>query len=281
MEEKCEAIDLNKCHQVVSDLINKAGEIIDSRNAHRKEFLTKQGDIDLVTETDKEVESLLIKGLQNEFPNHRFIGEEESSAEGAPHKLTDSPTWIIDPVDGTMNFVHAFPHSCISVGLVVKKVTELAYVFNPMLKQLFHARRGQGAFYNNQSITVSGQKQLSNALITSEFGTSRDPEKMQVVKENFSKLVERAHGIRMLGSAALNMSMVALGAADAYYEFGIHAWDVCAADLLVREAGGVVIDPAGGAFDMMSRRALAAATPELAQELSATLTQFYPQPRDD
>lgn len=281
MNEKHETIDLDKCHQVASDLINKAGEIISTRNAHRKEFITKQSDIDLVTDTDKEVENLLIKGLKKEFPNHRFIGEEESSAEGAPHALTDLPTWIIDPVDGTMNFVHAFPHSCISVGLVVRKITELAYVFNPMLKQLFYARRGQGAFYNDQSITVSGQKQLSNALITSEFGTSRDPEKLKVVKENFSNVVEKAHGIRMLGSAALNMSMVALGAADAYYEFGIHAWDVCAADLLVREAGGVVIDPAGGPFDIMSRRALAAATPELAQELSEILTQFYPQPRDD
>lgn len=84
-----------------------------------------------------------------------------------------------------------------------------------------------------------------------------------------------------MGSAALNMSMVALGAADANYEFGIHAWDVCAGDLIVREAGGVVIDPSGGTFDMMSRRVLAASSMELAQELANTLTQFYPQPRDD
>lgn len=89
------------------------------------------------------------------------------------------------------------------------------------------------------------------------------------------------YSIRVLGSAALNMSMVALGAADANYEFGIHAWDVCAGDLIVREAGGVVIDPSGGTFDMMSRRVLAASSMELAQELANTLTQFYPQPRDD
>ncbi|XP_075161187.1 inositol monophosphatase 1-like [Haematobia irritans] len=91
----------------------------------------------------------------------------------------------------------------------------------------------------------------------------------------------KAHGIRALGSAALNMSMVALGAADANYEFGIHAWDVCAGDLIVREAGGVVIDPAGGDFDMMSRRVLAASSIELAKEIAKTLTQYYPQPRDD
>lgn len=90
-----------------------------------------------------------------------------------------------------------------------------------------------------------------------------------------------SYSLRVLGSAALNMSMVALGAADANYEFGIHAWDVCAGDLIVREAGGVVIDPAGGPFDMMSRRVLAAATPELAKAITETLTQYYPQPRDD
>lgn len=87
--------------------------------------------------------------------------------------------------------------------------------------------------------------------------------------------------MRALGSAALNMAMVALGAADANYEFGIHAWDVCAGDLIVREAGGVVIDPAGGDFDIMSRRVLAAATPQLAQDLAKVLTQYQPLPRDD
>ncbi|XP_073843268.1 inositol monophosphatase 1-like [Musca autumnalis] len=276
-----ENVDLEKCFEVVSELVNKAGDIIAHRNETRQEFVCKQGDIDLVTETDKEVENLLMNGIKEQFPDHKFIGEEESSAEGAPKKLTDAPTWIIDPVDGTMNFVHAFPHSCISVGLVVNKVTELGIVYNPMLKQRFTARRGQGAFYNGKAIKVSGQKDLAKALITSEFGTTRDPEKMKVVNENFQKMAAKAHGIRVLGSAALNMSMVALGAADANYEFGIHAWDVCAGDLIVREAGGVVIDPAGGDFDMMSRRVLAASSIELAQEISKTLTQFYPQPRDD
>ncbi|XP_037810550.1 inositol monophosphatase 1-like [Lucilia sericata] len=275
------SVNLDKCFEVITDLVNKAGAIIAHRNDTRQEFVCKQGDIDLVTETDKEVEQLLMNGIREQFPDHKFIGEEESSAEGAPKKLTDAPTWIIDPVDGTMNFVHAFPHSCISVGLVVNKVTELAIVYNPLLNQRFTARRGQGAFYNDKPIKVSGQKDLSKSLITSEFGTTRDPEKMEVVKENFAKMSAKAHGLRVLGSAALNMSMVALGAADANYEFGIHAWDVCAGDLIVREAGGVVIDPAGGPFDMMSRRVLAAATPELAKAIAETLTQFYPQPRDD
>ncbi|XP_013117263.2 inositol monophosphatase 1 [Stomoxys calcitrans] len=276
-----ETLDLDKCFEVISNLVDKAGAIIARRNETRQDFVCKQGDIDLVTETDQEVEILLMNGIKEQFPDHKFIGEEESSAEGAPKKLTDSPTWIIDPVDGTMNFVHAFPHSCISVGLVVNKITELGIIYNPMLQQRFTARRGQGACYNGKAIKVSGQTELAKALITSEFGTTRDPEKMQVVKENFEKMAAQAHGIRVLGSAALNMSMVALGAADVNYEFGIHAWDVCAGDLIVREAGGVVIDPAGGDFDMMSRRVLAASSLELAKQVAKTLTQFYPKPRDD
>ncbi|SPP85337.1 blast:Inositol monophosphatase 1 [Drosophila guanche] len=220
-------------------------------------------------------------GVRRYFPDHKFIGEEESSTEAGVNKLTDAPTWIIDPVDGTMNFVHAFPHSCISVGLKVNKVTEIGMVYNPILEQRFTARRGHGAFYNGRRIQVSGQQELSKALVTSEFGTTRDEAKMEVVNENFAKMAKHVHGLRVLGSAALNMSMVALGAADANYEFGIHAWDVCAGDLIVREAGGVVIDPSGGEFDIMSRRVLAAASPKLAQDISKLLTQFHPQPRDD
>eukprot|EP00099_Drosophila_melanogaster_P021952 NP_649294.1 uncharacterized protein Dmel_CG9391, isoform A [Drosophila melanogaster] len=274
-------VDVEKCLEVASNLVSEAGRLIARNNEQRQDFVCKSNDIDLVTQTDKDVEQLLMDGIRRHFPEHKFIGEEESSGAEGVKKLTDEPTWIIDPVDGTMNFVHAFPHSCISVGLKVNKVTELGLVYNPILEQRFTARRGHGAFYNGRRIHVSGQKELGKALVTSEFGTTRDEAKMKVVHENFEKMAKKAHGLRVLGSAALNMSMVALGAADANYEFGIHAWDVCAGDLIVREAGGVVIDPAGGEFDIMSRRVLAAATPELAQEISKVLTQFNPLPRDD
>ncbi|KAH8295835.1 hypothetical protein KR018_011485 [Drosophila ironensis] len=303
----CAMVDLEKCFEVASNLVATAGQVstenylelfhsrnysecsqfvylfqvICRNNDNRQAFELKSNDIDLVTQTDKNVEKLLMEGILRAFPTHKFIGEEESSAEGGVKKLTDDPTWIIDPVDGTMNFVHAFPHSCVSVGLKVNKVTELALIYNPMLEQLFTARRGHGAFCNGKRISVSGQKEIGKALVTSEFGTTRDEAKMKVVIENFAKMSKKVHGFRVLGSAALNMAMVALGAADANYEFGIHAWDVCAGDLIVREAGGVVIDPAGGEFDIMSRRVLAAATPELAQDITKELTQFYPLPRDD
>ena len=137
----------------------------------------------------------------------RFIGEEESS-EGKKPELTEAPTWIIDPVDGTMNFVHSFPHSCVSIALLVNKVTEIGIIYNPMLNQKFTARRGQGAFLNGEPIRVSSATELSQALITTEFGTSREEDKVKVVLENVSKLVRLAHGLRSVGACALNMAMV-------------------------------------------------------------------------
>lgn len=255
-------------------------QLISKRNDSRKEFVCKSGDIDLVTETDQEVEKLLVKGLSSRFPSHMFIGEEDS-ADGVKVKLTNNPTWIIDPVDGTMNFVHGFPHSCVSIALLVDKVPEIGIVYNPMFNQRFTARRGQGSYYNGKKLEVSGQKDLSKALIISEYGTSRDTEKLQAVVANFKVMAEKAHGIRVLGSAALNMCHVAMGCADANYEMGLHAWDMAAGDLIVREAGGVVIDPSGGPLDIMSRRVLAASSTELAQEIVKHLTQYHPLPRDD
>lgn len=197
--------------------------MVAERNSQRKTIEEKSSNIDLVTETDQQVEKLLIDGITAKYPDHKFIGEEDSS-DGKKAELTEAPTWIIDPVDGTMNFVHSFPHSAISVALLVNKVAEIGVVYNPVLGQKFTARRGKGSFYNNTQITVSGEKNLSNALITTEFGTSRDEDKTKVVLENIEKLVRVVHGIRSLGAAALNICMVALGGADLYYEYGVHAW---------------------------------------------------------
>ncbi|KZC12080.1 Inositol monophosphatase 1, partial [Dufourea novaeangliae] len=242
-----------------------------------KDAMIKSCEVDLVTEWDQKVEKLLIDGISSKFPDHKFIGEEESCTLGTKIELTDAPTWIIDPIDGTMNFVHGLPHTCISIALVINKVTEIGVVYNPILEQLFTARKGQGTLLNGAPIQVSGEKELRKALVMMEMGTSRDPEKMKVVLENATNLPPLVHGIRALGSAALNMCMVALGGADVSFEFGIHAWDIAAGDIIVREAGGVCIDPAGGPFDLMSRRVLCASTAELAQSLAEILVQYYPE----
>ncbi|XP_078042878.1 inositol monophosphatase 1 [Augochlora pura] len=268
--------NIDECYMTVLRLVKEAGSIVREKINQPKDAMIKSCEVDLVTEWDQKVEKLLVENISSKFPDHKFIGEEESSL-GAKIELTDAPTWIIDPIDGTMNFVHSLPHTCISIALVINKVTEIGVVYNPILEQFFTARRGQGAFLNGAPIRVSGEKELRKALVMMEMGTSRDPEKMKVVLENATNLPPQVHGIRALGSAALNMCMVALGGADVSFEFGIHAWDIAAGDIIVREAGGVCIDPAGGPLDLMNRRVLCASTEELAQSLAEILVQYYPE----
>ncbi|XP_046401315.1 inositol monophosphatase 1 [Ischnura elegans] len=269
------------CYKTVLRLTQEVGKLIRTRINEAKTVNTKDSEIDFVTETDKEVEKTLINGLSAEFPDHKFVGE-ESTSEGTSQKvvLTDSPTWVIDPVDGTLNFVHGYPHVCVSIALLVEKVPEIAIIYNPVVNQMFTARKGQGAFLNDQPIKASKTEDLSKALVCFEFGCSRNPEKMNFVKENVLKLFPQVHGLRSLGSAALDMAMVACGGADVYLEAGIHAWDIAAGDLIVREAGGVVMDPSGGPFDVLSRRVLCAGTKSLAEQMVKTVTQYHP-PRDD
>lgn len=164
-----------------------------TRNSQRKTVQIKSHATDFVTETDQQVEKLLMDGIRKQFPTHQFIGEEESS-EGKKIELTDAPTWIIDPIDGTMNFVHSFPHSAISIALLINRETEIGIVYNPVLGQKFTARRGQGAFYNGQQIHVSDEKDLSKALIMVEFGTNRESEKVKVIMQNLDNLVRKSHG---------------------------------------------------------------------------------------
>lgn len=158
-----------------------------------KNVLTKTTDIDLVTETDQEVERYLICELKHQFPRHKFIGE-ESVAGGSQCKLTNAPTWVIDPIDGTMNFVHSFPHSCISIALFVDAIPVIGIIYNPILEQLFTARKGQGAYYNGKRIKVSGETDMSKALIMMENGVSRDTDRLKTLFENQKMLIPQVHG---------------------------------------------------------------------------------------
>jgi len=165
----------------------------------------------------------------------------------------------------------------VSVALWVNKVAEIGIIYNPVLELFFSARRGQGAFLNGKPIHVSCVNELSKSLIGFEFGASRDAERLKIVVENLNILMPHVHGMRSSGSCAQNMAMVALGGTDANFEFGVHAWDMAAGCLIVIEAGGVVIDPAGGPFDVLSRRYLCAGTQELADQLVKVIKHMYPE----
>lgn len=268
-------VDIDNCYNIAIKLASEAGEIIRTAIGKKKNVQTKISNVDLVTETDKQVEEFLKNGFKAHFPDHCFIGEESATA----IDFTATPTWIVDPVDGTMNFVHSFPHTAVSIGFTVEKEVVLGIIYNPVLDKMFSAIKGRGAFCNGRKIEVSSVKELSQALIISEVGSNRAPEVMEQVYENFTNITQKAHGIRIIGSAALNMCSIASGEADGYFEYSLHCWDMAAGKVIVEEAGGIVIDPEGGPLDLMSRRVICASCPEIAQSLSKELRHLQ-MPRD-
>ncbi|CAG0887648.1 unnamed protein product [Cyprideis torosa] len=263
--------DLQICFHTALGLVKEAGLHVSKAFHSMKSVTLKTGDIDLVTETDHFVEALIKDALKAKFPSHKFIGEE--SGQDKPG-LTDDPTWILDPIDGTMNFVHTYPSTCVSLALWVDKDPEIGVIYNPITQELYAAQRRRGATLNGFPIRVSTQMDLTKSLIITETGTSRDEAKMNVVKANIATLLPKVHGFRMTGAAALDLALIARGAAEVYYEFGLHIWDMAAATVIIREAGGVVVDTSGGPFDPMSRRIIAAANHELVNQIAPMLRQI-------
>ncbi|XP_011339785.1 inositol monophosphatase 1 isoform X2 [Ooceraea biroi] len=218
-------------------------------------------------EYDRRIEDKLIKRLSAQFPSHKFIGEETVAKEGCLPDLTDDPTWIIDPIDGTTNFVHRFPHTCISLALLVNKKVEIGIIYNPIMRQFFSARRHCGAFLNGKPIKTSHVRDVSQSLVAMEPWLAKDPQHLVSVYGRMHALVQSTHGIRSLGTAALTLCYVAMGAVEAYHIEGIDAWDVAAGKLIIEEAGGIVIDTAGGELDIMTPRVIAACNQQIAQQL--------------
>ncbi|XP_051467106.1 inositol monophosphatase 1 [Apus apus] len=269
-----------ECMDYAVTLARKAGEII--RGALKEEIsvMTKSSPVDLVTETDQKVETFIISLIKEKYPSHSFIGE-ESVAAGQGSILTDNPTWIIDPIDGTTNFVHRFPFVAVSIGFVVNKKIEFGIVYSCIEDKMYTARKGKGAFCNGQKLQVSGQEDITKSLLVTELGSNRDPETIKIILSNMERLLSiPIHGIRAVGTAAVNMCLVATGGADAYYEMGIHCWDMAGAGIIITEAGGVLLDVSGGPFDLMSRRIIAASSRAIGERIAKAL-QIIPLKRDD
>ncbi|XP_022622090.1 inositol monophosphatase 1-like isoform X1 [Seriola dumerili] len=261
-------------------IARKAGEVVRDALRDDMKVMTKSSSVDLVTQTDQKVEQLIIQSVKEKFPTHRFIGE-ESVAAGEACDLTDSPTWIIDPIDGTTNFVHAFPFVAVSIGFSVNKQSEFGVVYSCLEDKMFTARRGKGAFCNGEPLKVSDQEDIKQSIIATEFGSSREPEAVDKIFSSLRNILcIPVHGVRGAGSAAINMCLVASGCVEAYYEIGIHIWDVAAGSLIVSEAGGVLMDVEGGGVDLMSRRIVAANRRAIAERIVKEIDSFSP-PRDD
>lgn len=166
----------------------------------------------------------------------------------------DNPTWIVDPIDGTTNFVHRFPFSCVSVALAINKKVVVGVVYNPMMNELFTAVRGQGAFLNGEKLQISQTTELKQALVATGFPYQRDDETLDHVLANVKIVLQNCRAVRRAGSAALDMCYVARGVFDIYYEAGVHAWDIAAGALIVEEAGGHVMDMYDSPFSLGLRR---------------------------
>ncbi|XP_067234623.1 inositol monophosphatase 2 isoform X2 [Chanodichthys erythropterus] len=237
--------DWSECLDVAVQIARRAGQVVACAAQQEKRVSSKSTPTDLVTETDHQVEELIISTLRHRFPSHRFIGE-ESSAAGVKCELTDSPTWIIDPIDGTCNFVHSFPMVAVSIGFAVRKELEFGVIYHCSDGTLYTARRGHGAFCNGARLHVSRERDVSKALILTEIGAKRDPATLDIFLGNMRKMLSApTHGVRIIGSSTLALCHIASGAAEAYYQYGLHCWDIAAAAVIIREAGGCVIDTSG------------------------------------
>ncbi|MGB5278327.1 MAG: inositol monophosphatase family protein [Gammaproteobacteria bacterium] len=214
-----------------------AGNII-VRNMDRIDRLTiaSKRSNDFVTEVDRQAEAAIIDVLKHAYPDHGFFAEESGHQdENAEYQ------WIIDPLDGTTNFLHGFTQFSVSIGLKHKKRLEVAVIYDPFSQELFTAARGEGAQMNEKRIRVSGHNGLKGALLSTGFPYT-DQSYLDTYLETMKALMAPAAGIRRPGSAALDLAWLAAGRTDGFWEFNLNAWDIAAGALIVREAGGIVSD---------------------------------------
>ncbi|KAJ3640710.1 hypothetical protein Zmor_027254 [Zophobas morio] len=256
----------------VLPLVKESGKVILEANDY--EIETKEEIYDIVTIYDRKVEDILIKAIKTKYPTHKFIGEEESSAKNYISELTDDPTWIIDPIDGTANFVRSFPITCISIGLTIKKEQVMGIIYNPFMEELYTAIKGQGAFLNGKRLQTSKQTNIQKCVLNYELSLARNDKLREMYLYRFSHLISAIMGIRSMGSAAMGLCYVARGSMDAYQCDGLYPWDAAAGVLIVREAGGAVSDStAGKEFDLMNPNFIAAASKRLLDQLLAVEKQ--------
>jgi inositol-phosphate phosphatase/L-galactose 1-phosphate phosphatase len=227
-------------------------EALSHGNVKNNQTFAGERQVDLVTATDKACEDHIIGTLKQRYPTHVFIGEESSATAHGPLLLGDAPTWIIDPLDGTTNFVHGYPLVTVSIGLAVRGELVLGVIYNPILQELASATRGGGATLNGLPVRVGSATGVASALVCNNFGASRAPGVNALNTSRLLALLEDGvRGLRNSGSAAQNMLHVACGRLDAYYEEGFGGpWDVAAGKVIIEEAGGVCASVMGGAFEL-------------------------------
>jgi len=219
-----------KAARKAGSIIARASFDVDKLNVRAK----RQNDF--VSEVDHAAEDAIISVLRDAYPSHGFLAEESGEKD-----MKAEYVWVIDPLDGTTNFLHGFPQYCVSIGLLHKGKIQNAVIFDPNRNELFTATKGAGAFLNDRRIRVSKTEKLQDALLGTGF-PFREIEHIDEYLRGMKRLMHMCSGIRRPGAAALDLAWVAAGRTDGFWEMGLSPWDMCAGALLVREAGGYVGD---------------------------------------
>ena len=214
-------------------LLDNLGKISSGEIEHKAQF-------DFVTHVDRDSEAAILKILHKAFPTHSFLAEEQGRDSQSSDYL-----WIIDPLDGTKNYIHAFPFFSISIALKHKNNLIFGMVHDPLRNETFIAHKGNGAFLNNKPIHVSPQEKLNQSFIGTGF-PFRMKEQVDAYSQSFATIFKEVAQVRRAGSAALDLAYVACGRTDGFWEIGLNAWDIAAGVLLIEEAGGRVTDFLGG-----------------------------------
>lgn len=219
--------------RAAGDLIVRYVERLDTLS------VTSKSRNDFVSEVDQQAEDVIIRTLRKAYPHHAILAEESGAHSG------DDYQWVIDPLDGTTNFLHGFPQFAVSIALLHKGRLEQGVVYDPMRQELFTATRGAGAMLNNRRLRVSNRPGLGGALLGTGFPYN-DHEHLDTYLAMLKDLIVETAGVRRPGSAALDLAYVAAGRLDGFWEMGLKPWDIAAGALLIQEAGGIVGDFSGG-----------------------------------
>ena len=252
-----------KAARTAGSIINRAALDVEAVRISQKQVN------DFVTEVDQASEQAIIETLLTAYPGHGILAEESGSAHGA----RDSEyVWIIDPLDGTTNFIHGFPVYCVSIALSVRGKIEQAVVYDPSRNDLFTATKGRGAFVNERRIRVSKRTRLSDCLISTGF-PYRPGDNFKNYLNMMADVMQRTAGLRRPGAAALDLAYVAAGYTDGFFETGLKPWDTAAGSLLVTEAGGLIGNFTGEA-DFLEQQECLAGNPRIYGQLVPLLAKY-------
>jgi myo-inositol-1(or 4)-monophosphatase len=252
-----------KAARAAGVIINRAALDVESVRVSQK--MAK----DFVTEVDQASENIIIDTLLTAYPDHGILAEESGQTHG---NSQSEHIWIIDPLDGTTNFIHGFPFYCVSIALQSKGRIEQAVVYDPTRNDLFTSTRGRGAFMNDRRLRVSKRINLEECLISTGF-PFRPEDDIATYLKLASEVMQRTAGLRRPGAAALDLAYVAAGFCDGFFELGLHPWDMAAGSLLITEAGGLVGNFTGEA-DYLYQRECMAANPKIYAQLVGLLKSY-------